>query len=74
MLAAQREAIGLRRSLGEPRALGADPRWLSRMHWWAGDRAAAEQAAAEAIAVLEPAGERRLLALALSNQSQLHLG
>jgi DNA-binding CsgD family transcriptional regulator/energy-coupling factor transporter ATP-binding protein EcfA2 len=73
MLAAQREAIKLRRSLGEPRALGADLRWLSRMEWWAGDRAAAEQAGAEAIAVLEAAGDRRLLALALSNQSQLHM-
>jgi DNA-binding CsgD family transcriptional regulator/energy-coupling factor transporter ATP-binding protein EcfA2 len=72
-VAAQREAIELRRSLGEPRALGADLRWLSRMAWWAGDRAAAEQAAAEAIAVLEAAGDRRLLALALSNQSQLHM-
>jgi DNA-binding CsgD family transcriptional regulator len=73
MLAAQREAVELRRSLGDPRALGADLRWLSRMAWWAGDRATAEQAAAEAIAVLEPAGDRRLLALALSNQSQLHM-
>ncbi len=48
-------------------------RWLSRMHWWTGDRTAAEHAAAEAIAVLEPAGDRRLLALALSNQSQLDM-
>ena len=73
MLAAQREAIELRRSQGDQRALGADLRWLSRMAWWAGDRAAAEHAGAEAIAVLEPAGDRRLLALALSNQSQLHM-
>jgi DNA-binding CsgD family transcriptional regulator/energy-coupling factor transporter ATP-binding protein EcfA2 len=73
MLAAQREAIELRRSQGDQRALGADLRWLSRMAWWAGDRAAAEQAAAEAIVVLEAAGDRRLLALALSNQSQLHM-
>ena len=48
-----------------------DLRWLSRMQYWAGDRAAAERSAAEAIAVLEAAGDRRLLALALSNQSQL---
>jgi DNA-binding CsgD family transcriptional regulator len=73
MLAAQQEAVELRRSLGEPRALGADLRWLSRMQWWAGDRAAAERSATEAIAVLEVAGDRRLLALALSNQSQLHM-
>jgi DNA-binding CsgD family transcriptional regulator/energy-coupling factor transporter ATP-binding protein EcfA2 len=72
-VAAQREAVGVRRSLGDPRALGAGLRWLSRIQWWAGDRAAAEQAAAEAIAVLERAGDRRLLALALSNQAQLHM-
>jgi len=67
------EAVGLRRSLGDQRALGKDLRWLSRMQYWAGDRAAAERSAAEAIAVLEAAGDRRLLALALSNQSQLHM-
>ena len=72
-LTAQRTATRLRRSLGDARALGANLRWLSRMAWWGGDRAGAEQAAAEAIAVLEPAGDRRLLALALSNQAQLHM-
>ncbi|HEX6673768.1 MAG TPA: AAA family ATPase [Actinomycetes bacterium] len=72
-VAAQREAVELRRWLGDPRALGAGLRWLSRIQWWAGDRAAAEDAGAEAIAVLEPAGDRRLLALGLSNQSQLHM-
>jgi DNA-binding CsgD family transcriptional regulator len=73
MLASQQEAVELRRSLGDQRALGADLRWLSRMQWWAGDRAAAERSGAEAIAVLEAVGDRRLLALALSNQSQLHM-
>ena len=67
------EAVELRRSLGDQRALGADLRWLSRMQYWAGDRAAAERSGAEAIAVLEAAGDRRLLALALSNQAQLHM-
>ena len=37
------EAVELRRSLGDQRALGADLRWLSRMQYWAGDRAAAER-------------------------------
>lgn len=72
-VAAQRDAVRLRRALGEPRALGADLRWLSRMHWWAGDRAAAERAAAEAVSVLEAVGDARPLALALSNQSELHM-
>ncbi|MFF1680575.1 AAA family ATPase [Streptomyces sp. NPDC058256] len=70
---AEREAVALRRSLGDARALGADLRWLSRIHWWAGDAEEARAAAREAIAVLEEAGDDRLLALALSNTSQLHM-
>jgi DNA-binding CsgD family transcriptional regulator/tetratricopeptide (TPR) repeat protein len=69
----QEEAVGLRRELGDAPVLGEALRWLSRMRWWAGDRPAAETDAAEAIAVLERAGERRPLALALSNQAQLHV-
>jgi DNA-binding CsgD family transcriptional regulator/tetratricopeptide (TPR) repeat protein len=69
---AQQEAVGLRRRLGDPLALGLGLRWLSRNSWWAGDRPAAEAAAAEAIAVLELVGDRPALAMALSNQSQLH--
>ncbi|MEU0437946.1 AAA family ATPase [Streptomyces sp. NPDC006290] len=70
---AEREAVALRRSLGDTRALGADLRWLSRIHWWAGDAGQARAAAREAIAVLEGSGDDRLLALALSNTSQLHM-
>ena len=43
------------------------------MQWWAGDRSDAEQAGREAVEVLEQAGDARLLALALSNQSQLYM-
>jgi DNA-binding CsgD family transcriptional regulator/tetratricopeptide (TPR) repeat protein len=68
---AMRRAVELNRSLGDPAALGASLRWMSRLHWWQGDRASAEQAGDEAVAVLERAGDDRLLALALSNQSQL---
>ncbi|WP_328504183.1 AAA family ATPase [Streptomyces sp. NBC_00457] len=70
---AQRDAVALRRSLGDTLALGADLRWLSRIHWWAGDAEEAQTAAREAIAVLEHAGDDRLLALALSNTSQLRM-
>ncbi|MFJ4835891.1 AAA family ATPase [Streptomyces sp. NPDC088747] len=70
---AEREAVALRRSLGDARALGADLRWLSRIQWWAGDAEEARSAAREAIAVLEGAGDDRLLALALSNTAQLHM-
>jgi DNA-binding CsgD family transcriptional regulator/tetratricopeptide (TPR) repeat protein len=68
---AMAHAVQLNRALGDPSILGASLRWLSRMHWWAGDRAGAEQAGAEAVEVLESAGSPRLLALALSNMSQL---
>ncbi|WP_151476285.1 ATP-binding protein [Streptomyces albicerus] len=70
---AEQDAVALRRYLGDTRALGADLRWLSRIHWWAGDADEAQRAAREAIAVLEEAGDDRLLALALSNTSQLHM-
>jgi DNA-binding CsgD family transcriptional regulator/tetratricopeptide (TPR) repeat protein len=70
-LAAQRRAVELRRG-GDPRVLGASLRWLSRICWWAGDPDAADAAADEAIAVLGRTGDDRLLAMALSNQSQLH--
>ncbi|MEV3861100.1 AAA family ATPase [Streptomyces sp. NPDC050095] len=70
---AQDDAVALRRELGDLRALGADLRWLSRIHWWAGDADAAQEAAREALVVLEQAGDDRLLALALSNTAQLRM-
>ncbi|WP_280878764.1 ATP-binding protein [Streptomyces pseudovenezuelae] len=72
-VAAQREAVALRRSLGDTLALGADLRWLSRIHWWAGDADEAQEAAREAVDVLEQAGDERLLALAVSNIAQLRM-
>ena len=41
------------------------------MQWWQGDRASADRPGREAVSVLEQAGDASLLALALSNQSQL---
>ncbi|NEB00830.1 AAA family ATPase [Streptomyces sp. SID13726] len=72
-VAAQREAVALRRALGDTLALGADLRWLSRIHWWAGNADQAQDAAREAVAVLEHAGDDRLLALAVSNTAQLRM-
>ena len=68
---AQQQAVDLNRTQGDLRTLGSSLRWLSRMNWWAGDRTGAEQAGREAVDVLERAADTRLLALALSNQSQL---
>jgi DNA-binding CsgD family transcriptional regulator/tetratricopeptide (TPR) repeat protein len=70
-VAAQREAIELRREIGDPLALGAGLRWLSRMCWAAGETGLMETSADEAIKVLSDAGDDRLLAHALSNKSQL---
>jgi DNA-binding CsgD family transcriptional regulator/tetratricopeptide (TPR) repeat protein len=70
-VAAQRRAVQLRRS-GEPGALGASLRWLSRICWWAGDPDAAAAAGDEAVQVLASAGDEDTVAMALSNQAQLH--
>jgi len=70
-LAAQHDAVALRRTLGDPVALGAALRWLSRIAWWAGDRDVAESAGAETVDVSAAAGHDAGLALALSNRSQL---
>ena len=68
---AMSQAVALDRAYGSDEQLGARLRWLSRMHWSAGNRAEAERAGAQAMAVAERAGEPGLLALTLSNQSQL---
>jgi DNA-binding CsgD family transcriptional regulator/tetratricopeptide (TPR) repeat protein len=72
-LTAQTQAVGMRRTLGDARGLGAGLRWLSRIQWLSGDRAAAERAGAEAVTVLENAGDLRLLAMAYSNRAQLYV-
>ncbi|GAA0957208.1 AAA family ATPase [Virgisporangium aurantiacum] len=69
--AAQRRAVDLRHG-GDPRAYGASLRWFSRISWWAGDPETGNAAADEAIAVLTTTGDDDLLAMALSNKSQLH--
>ncbi len=68
---AQQEAVALRRTLGDARALGADLVWLSRMSWQAGEPALTHSSADEAIALLEGAGDDRLLTLALGHKSSL---
>jgi DNA-binding CsgD family transcriptional regulator len=68
---AQRRAVALYRSLGDPRRLAVSLRWLSRLSWFAGDRAAAEQAAHECTHVAAGSGDDGLVAMALSNESQL---
>ena len=68
-------ALALRRELGDPRRTGDTLRWLSRVRWMRGDRAGAEAAADEAVAILVARLKHgppcRELAMALSNKSQL---
>jgi DNA-binding CsgD family transcriptional regulator/tetratricopeptide (TPR) repeat protein len=71
-LAAQREAVEVRRALADPAALGESLRLLTRIQWWSGHRDAAEESAREAIAVLEPAGDTPRLAMAYSNCAQIY--
>ncbi len=68
---AMSRAVSLARAHGNDEQLGTRLRWLSRMHWNTGDRTGAERAGGQAMAAAERAGEPGLLALTLSNQSQL---
>jgi tetratricopeptide (TPR) repeat protein len=68
---AQRRAVALRRQLPDREALGLSLRWLSRIMWFNGRRADADQAAEGVTAVLGEVGDEGLFAFALSNQSQL---
>ena len=72
-VAARRAAVELREAAGDREKLGEGLRWLSRLHWWDGNRQEAEAAAARAIAVLEPLPPGHQLAMAYSNQAQLDM-
>jgi DNA-binding CsgD family transcriptional regulator len=72
-VSARQDAVALREMGGDRERLGESLRWLSRLHWWAGSRPAAESAAARAIAVLEPLPPGHQLAMAYSNQAQLDM-
>ena len=70
---ARRAAVALREAEGDHERLGEGLRWLSRLHWWDGNRGEAEAAAARAIAVLETLPPGHQLAMAYSNQAQLDM-
>ena len=70
-VAAAREALALRRSLGERVREGDCQRMLSRYLWFGGSSAAAVEASLEAVAILEQFPPARELAMAYSNRSQL---
>ena len=67
---AQVEAVACLRELGDDRTLGDGLRRLSRLLFFAGRTAEGEQAALQAIGLLEPLGPSRELAIAYCNAAQ----
>jgi DNA-binding CsgD family transcriptional regulator len=72
-LGQRRAALDIWRSTGAALHEGDNLRWLSRLSWFAGQRAEAERYASEAIATLESLPPGRELALAFSNFAQLEM-
>jgi DNA-binding CsgD family transcriptional regulator len=70
-IAAREQTLALRRELGDGIAEGDALRWLSRLHWFAGDGAEAERYGAAAVTRLEQFEPGRALAMAYSNRAQL---
>lgn len=70
---ARTEALAAWNALGEGDSVGRNLRWLSRLRWFLGDKAAAERYAADAIAALEALPPGRELAMAYSNLAQLRM-
>lgn len=58
------EALELRRAAGESAMAAADLRWLSRLEWFRGDRAAAERHAGEALSLATASGDEREIGFA----------
>jgi DNA-binding CsgD family transcriptional regulator/tetratricopeptide (TPR) repeat protein len=72
-VSARQTAVRLREAAGDREKVGESLRWLSRLHWWDGNRREAEEAAARAIAALAPLPPGHQLAMAYSNQAQLDM-
>jgi DNA-binding CsgD family transcriptional regulator/tetratricopeptide (TPR) repeat protein len=72
-IAARQQALAIWLAATRHDRAGACLRWLSRLHWWAGDPVNAERAGEEAVRILEtlPAGHE--LAMAYSTLSQLSM-
>jgi DNA-binding CsgD family transcriptional regulator/tetratricopeptide (TPR) repeat protein len=67
------EALAIWRAIGDRRREGDNLRWQSRFLWFLGRNPEARVKAREAIAALEPLGASSELAMAYSNQAQLHM-
>ena len=72
-LEARRAAVALQAAAGDARRLGIGQRWLSRLSYFLGRSADAENYALAAVGTLEPLGPGADLAMAHSNLSQLRM-
>ena len=72
-VAARESALAIWRQAGDREREGHNLRWLSRLHWFLGQNAAAERFADDAIGTLQPLPPGKELAWALSNRAQLHM-
>jgi DNA-binding CsgD family transcriptional regulator len=72
-IAARLAALDLWRTLGDPLKAGESLRWLSHFYWLEGRGVAAENAATDALAVLETLPPGPELAMAYSNLAQLRM-
>ena len=72
-VSAREQALQLWREVGDRLREGEGLRWLSRLNWYNGRGAEADTYAARAIDMLESLPPGPELAMAYSNQSQLHM-
>ncbi len=70
---ARKHAITIWRALGRRDKVGANLRWLSRLHWYRGEAAKATRYSDEAVQILENEGPSKEKAMAYSLRSQLHM-
>jgi DNA-binding CsgD family transcriptional regulator len=72
-LAARQEALSIWRECDDRKRAGDNLRWVSRLHWFLGQKSEADTAGREAIAILESLGSNTELARAYSNLAQLRM-
>jgi DNA-binding CsgD family transcriptional regulator/tetratricopeptide (TPR) repeat protein len=70
---ARRKAYAIWAAGGRLDRAGAALRWLSRLHWWAGDPVSAQRDGEQAVSMLEAEPPGHELAMAYSNLSQMHM-
>jgi DNA-binding CsgD family transcriptional regulator len=73
VVAARERAVALWQQLGNRQRQGLNLRWLSRLHWYLGQKQQADAYAVQAIAVLESIAPSAELAMAYSVRSQMYM-